>query len=245
MAAGHVTRFRRAQPDRIVRSRQPAHPAIVSVEEFTQAQLMRRTRAAGGMRGRAKLTRTRSTGTRPYLFRGLIRCGICRRRMQGTTVRQHDTYYRCLARTLAPGSAALADHPKTVNVRQDQLLEPLNGWIGRLFDRDNLDRTVAALVASQASAERHPTGDSAKRRLTQAGARLRRFQDAIASGVDPAAMVEAINEAQSERAAARAERDGRPAPNALTDAEVYAMVDSLGDVGAALARTPATHAPSP
>ena len=127
VAAGHVTRFRRAQPDRIVRSRQPAHPAIVSVEEFTQAQLMRRTRAAGGMRGRAKLTRTRSTGTRPYLFRGLIRCGICRRRMQGTTVRQHDTYYRCLARTLAPGSAALADHPKTVNVRQDQLLEPLNG----------------------------------------------------------------------------------------------------------------------
>ena len=95
---------------------------------------------------------------------------------------------------------------------------------------------MAALVASQASAERHPTGDSAKRRLTQAGARLRRFQDAIASGVDPAAMVEAINEAQSERAAARAERDGRPAPNALTDVEVYAMVDSLGDVGAALAQ---------
>jgi hypothetical protein len=43
-----------------------------------------------------------------------------------------------------------------------------------------------------------------------------------------------INEAQRERTAARAELEGAPAPNLLTDAEVYAMVDSLGDVGAAL-----------
>lgn len=162
VAAGHVTRFRRSQPDRIVRSRQPAHPAIVSVEDFTQAQLMRRTRAAGGMRGKAKLARTRSTGTRPYLFRDLIRCGICTRRMQGGTVRQQDTYYRCLARTLAPGSTALADHPRTVNMRQDALLEPLNAWIGRLFDRDNVDRTVATLVASQATPSGEPARDGAK-----------------------------------------------------------------------------------
>jgi len=31
VAAGHVTRFRRSSPDRIVRSRQPAHPAIVAL----------------------------------------------------------------------------------------------------------------------------------------------------------------------------------------------------------------------
>jgi recombinase len=48
MAAGHVIRFRRASPDRVVRSREPAHPAIVSVETFTQAQLRRRSRAAVG-----------------------------------------------------------------------------------------------------------------------------------------------------------------------------------------------------
>jgi Recombinase/Recombinase zinc beta ribbon domain len=111
VAAGHVIRFRRSQPDRIVRSRQPAHPEIVSVDDFTHAQLMRRRRAAGGMSGRARLPRTRHGGTRPYLLRGMIRCGICTRRMQGATVRGHDTYYRCLARTLAPGSAALTDHP--------------------------------------------------------------------------------------------------------------------------------------
>lgn len=57
VGAGHVVRFRRANPDRVVRSREPAHPAIVSVQTFAQAQLLRQSRAAGGMQGRVKLER--------------------------------------------------------------------------------------------------------------------------------------------------------------------------------------------
>ena len=45
VAAGHVVRFRRADKETVVRSRQPAHPRIVSVELFTQVQLLRRTKA--------------------------------------------------------------------------------------------------------------------------------------------------------------------------------------------------------
>jgi hypothetical protein len=48
VAAGHVVRFERAEAIKVVRSRQPAHPAIVSVEIFTQAQLLRRSKGAGG-----------------------------------------------------------------------------------------------------------------------------------------------------------------------------------------------------
>jgi hypothetical protein len=44
VAAGHVVRFRRSAQSKIVRSREPAHPAIVSVEEFTQFQLEKRAR---------------------------------------------------------------------------------------------------------------------------------------------------------------------------------------------------------
>jgi hypothetical protein len=40
--------------------------------------------------------------------------------------------------------------------------------------------------------------------------------------------------AQAQRAAAQAELEGAPPPTDLSDAEVYAMIDSLGDVGAAL-----------
>lgn len=40
---------------------------------------------------------------------------------------------------------------------------------------------------------------------------------------------------QGERTAAQAERDGTPEARTLKDGEVYAMIDSLGDVGKALA----------
>ena len=233
VAAGHVVRFRRASSDRVVRSRQPAHPAIVSVDDFTQAQLLRRSKGAGGLRTARKAERSGRPTKRTYLFRGRIRCAVCTRKMEASP-RAHGMYYRCPARTLAPGSPVLETHPPAVYLREDPIRDAVNGWIGRLFDRDNVDRTVAALVASQDGVGKSVGRDTAKKRLADAEARLRRFQAAIASGVDPAALVDVINEAQAERAAARAELDGAPAPTLLTDAEVYAMIDSLGDVGAAL-----------
>jgi hypothetical protein len=234
VSAGHVVRFRRAAPDRVVRSRTPAHPAILSVEDFTQAQLLRRSRAAGGMRGRAKLERTRTRGTRPYVLRGRVRCGICTRRLQGAVIRKEEVYYRCMARTLAPGSAALAEHPRTVNLREFDILELVNRWLGDLFKPKNVDRTVAALVASQGQDRAAAGVETIKKRHSDAEARLRRLQAAIEAGVDPAALVEAINEAQAQRAAARAELDGAAPPTAVSEAEVYAMVDALGDVGSTL-----------
>jgi hypothetical protein len=77
--------------------------------------------------------------------------------------------------------------------------------------------------------------EAATKRLVDAEARLGRFQAAIASGVDPAALVDVINEAQAQGAAAQAELDGTPVPTSLAAAEVYAMVDLLGAVGMALA----------
>uniref|UniRef100_UPI001C5556B3 zinc ribbon domain-containing protein n=1 Tax=Amycolatopsis anabasis TaxID=1840409 RepID=UPI001C5556B3 len=117
-------------------------------EVFTQAQLMRRSRAAGGMRGIAKLDRERVASKHTYLLKGLVRCEICERRMQGAAIRK-GIYYRCIARTLAPGSAALADHPKTVNLREDAVVPRLHDWLARVFDRENRDETVNALVGSQ------------------------------------------------------------------------------------------------
>ncbi len=146
--------------------------------------------------------------------------------MQGETIRK-GVYYRCTARTLAPGSAKLAEHPKTVNLREDVLVEALNRWIGRLFHRNNLDRTVAALLASQGSnAAEVGVREAAKQRLADAEARLRRYQAAIDSGVDPEALVDVINQAQAERIAARAEIENAPANTRVTDAEIHAMIDS-------------------
>jgi hypothetical protein len=77
---------------------------------------------------------------------------------------------------------------------------------------------------------------AAKARRADAERRLQRFQAAIAAGADPAAVIEPMNQAQAERAAAQAEIDAVPKWGVALDvAEVYAMIDSLGDVGATLA----------
>ena len=69
--------------------------------------------------------------------------------MQGATIRAGCLLPLHWLRTMAPGSALLRDHPKTVNLREEPVVEALNGWIGQLFDRTNINATVAALLDSQ------------------------------------------------------------------------------------------------
>jgi hypothetical protein len=38
------------------------------------------------------------------------------------------------------------DHPKTVHVRESAIVPELDRWLARLFDPENLDATVAAIV---------------------------------------------------------------------------------------------------
>jgi hypothetical protein len=181
VAAGHVVRFRRSAPDRIVRSRRPAHPEIVSVEDFTQAQLLRRSKGSAGLHSARKGERSRRAVKRPYLFRGRVRCDVCKRKMEGSP-RKHAMYYRCPARTLAPESPVLADHPPAVYLRESTLQTAVNTWLSRLFHPDNVDHTVAALLASQDGVlGEWDGGAAARKRLADAEARLRKFQAAIAA----------------------------------------------------------------
>lgn len=116
------------------------------------------------------------------------------------------------------------------------MVDALNRWIGRFFDRENLDQTVTELLGSQPAGATSIDVSAAKVRRADAERRLQRFQAAIAAGADPAAVVEPMNQAQAERAAAQAEIDVAPKKGTPLDvAEVYAMIDSLGDVGASLA----------
>lgn len=139
----------------------------------------------------------------------------------------------------ASDAAALESHPKNVYLPERAVLEPLNGWLGGLFARENVDRTIAALLDSQdgVSADRPTVAREAlQAQLAETESRLKRLRAAIEAGVDPAALVESINEAQAQRASAKAEMDSAASAgsNLLSDAEIYAMIDSLGDVGKAL-----------
>jgi hypothetical protein len=123
--------------------------------------------------------------------------------MAGKMVRNRKhAFNRCASRT-----TALADHPATVYLREDVLLSAPNGWIGELFLPENVDATVATLVGSQPDSGPAANIEAAKAGRADADQRIRRFPAAIAVGVDPASMVDVINQAQPERTAAQAEID--------------------------------------
>jgi hypothetical protein len=224
-----VVRFRRSSTDRVVRSRQTAHPAIVSIDTFTQAQLLRRSKSAGGLRTTCKEERSGRGTVRPYPLRGRLRCSVCNRKMEASP-RAHGTYYRCPARTLAPNSPILAQHPAAVYVREAAICAPLNRWIVTLFDTQNRTRTIQTLVESQGGSLADAQREHARRRLTNAGTKLRRHQAAIEAGIDPAALIDAINQAQAERVAAHTELNAQPAALELTRQDIETMIDSIGDI---------------
>ncbi|MBQ6643778.1 MAG: recombinase family protein, partial [Saccharopolyspora sp.] len=179
VAAGSTIRFRRSNPDRIVRSREPAHPEIISVEDFTQAQLLRRSKASGGLKTARKTERSGRPTKRTYLFRGRIRCAVCGRKMEASP-RAHGMYYRCPARTLAPGSPALDSHPPAVYLREDMIRDAVNDWLSHVFAPENVDQTVAGLVASQGDSGGVPSERARlKNKLADAETRLSKFQAAI------------------------------------------------------------------
>jgi Recombinase zinc beta ribbon domain len=189
--------------------------------DFTRVQVELRSQSSQGMRGMA--TRPRSSAAkRSHLLRGLVQCAICRRKMQAGSIRR-NVYYRCTARRLAPGSAALAEHPKTVNLREDVLTEAINGWIGGLFSPENRDDTVRALVESQggAASTANEAGTSEGRRggiAAVAGRDRRRDRSGGGQGADERG-------ASSTRGGAHG-AGGRSVVGRLDVAEVYAMIDA-------------------
>lgn len=128
VSAGHIVRFRRASPDRVVRSRAPAHPSIVTVQQFTQVQLCRRAKMASG---RSTVERSGRRTHHTYLFQGLIRCRACDHKMESSTAGPHH-YYRCIQR----GTSRLSSHLHSVSVREDNVHRAVSAWLAEVGAAD-------------------------------------------------------------------------------------------------------------
>ncbi|MFI2478631.1 zinc ribbon domain-containing protein [Nocardia xishanensis] len=134
----------------------------------------RSRRACGtGIGARGRLERTRSSSPREYLLRGLLRCDVCGRRMEAGAIRG-VVYYRCRAKTLTHGSPALAEHPLTVNLREDHLVAPIDRWLGTLFHRTHRDHTIASLLTAQDDNDHDTHRALLRRRIADADAKLQR-----------------------------------------------------------------------
>jgi DNA invertase Pin-like site-specific DNA recombinase len=222
VAAGHRTRLRWNDEDAWVRSPGVAHEPLISQEVFEAA------RARRAANGRTTIRKPRRT-PRPYLLRGLLRCGLCARRMQGSW-NHEQTYYRCRY----PTEYALprrVQHPLTVYVREAQIVSPLDDWIVGIFEPDRLEETCRALTEAQEPA---PEGDgraeAARRTLADYDARLERYREALEAGTDPAVVGRWINEVQAERTRAEEELRRRRPVAALSEDDIRAMVESVGDL---------------
>ncbi|MFG2045490.1 zinc ribbon domain-containing protein [Dactylosporangium sp. NPDC048998] len=89
VALGHTSVMRWNDRDEWVQSDVAAHSAIIDTDSFEQ---VRATKARRGDRrgGPRKQYRSRN----PYVFKGAVYCGVCKRKMQGQ--HSHDVaYYRC------------------------------------------------------------------------------------------------------------------------------------------------------
>ena len=204
-----------------MRSPDLAHEPLIGPELFEAAQARR------AANGRTTIRKPRRT-PRPYLLRGLLRCGLCERRMQGSW-NHEQAYYRCCY----PTEYALpsARHPRTVYIRETQIVPPLDDWIAGVFEPDRLDETCRALVnAQEPAAEDDGITAAARRALADCDARLDRYREALETGVDAAVVGRWIREVQAERRSAEEElRRRRPGP-ALTEDDIRAMVENVGDL---------------
>lgn len=224
VAAGNVVKFRRSDPQRVVVSREPAHPVIISAEIFEQV----RSRLGSQSNGSEQRQRSpRTTGT-PYLLRGRLICGTCGRRLQGNT-NHGKTYYRCRANDQTPG-ASRTEHPTTIYLRESTLVPALDNWITQLFTPERLEESVNALLSAEGPSLAEASQSSVlTARITDGEARLDQYKEALGAGAEPALVVKWINEALHDIALARTELHelGIDTRQRLTADSIRAMVEDL------------------
>jgi site-specific DNA recombinase len=157
-------------------SPEPTHPAIITRALWDAAQ------AIGTEHGNSRdgtAAKTHRQTRRTYVLRSRVRCRSCKRRMSGITRTAArywadgpdytSTYYTCSHNPDDPRHTAPEDHPRTISVREDALLEVIRQFFAeRVFGPDRAALLAADLPASAAA--------DAARRDRQAAALAKRLR---------------------------------------------------------------------
>ena len=119
VAAGYRTRLMRADPEKLIRSRDQTHEGLVSVDHFLAVQASWKTTPSARHRPAAADRRSR------YALRGLIRCEYCGNAMEGSS-RPEGNLYRCRSFKKTPGAPIDLRHQLHISVGERPLLVELN-----------------------------------------------------------------------------------------------------------------------
>jgi hypothetical protein len=226
VALGFTTKQRWNQRADWIWSDQTVHEPLIDTATFEQTQVLRRTRASHAQRAPRRTPR-------PYTLRGLLYCGICDRRMQGSW-NNDAPYYRCVFLNQYAAKNKI-DHPRAVYLREDQLLPSLDHWLGRIFHPDALPRTVQDLEQAQDVEVLDAVIEQARRKIAECDAKLRQHRAALEAGADPKIITGWMAETQARQAAAETRmRPGLQRPR-ISREEISRHLATMGDVTSALA----------
>ena len=230
VALGHEARHRWNDPSEWVWSRTESHTPLISTDVYERAQ---RTIKARGTRSDGGGKAPRHTG-RPYLFRGLITCGICDRKMVGNP-NHGRLYYRCTASRDFVRQRQI-NHPPALYLREDTITGPIDRFLhdeltGRTLT-DNL-RRVADAQYRAALAAHDATGEIEKIRQTIADAdkKINRYRATLDAGGDPALIASWISETTAIRKTAQARLGLTEAPpQRMTQDQLDAIAEAFADL---------------
>jgi hypothetical protein len=155
----------------------------------------------------------------------------------GAGGREHgEPYYRC--RFPSEYAGATGQHPRTVYLREADVLPSLDAWLLSVFDPKNLDGAVAALAAAQepddAAAAR---AEAARRGVKDCDTRLAKYRSALEAGADPAVVASWIKEVEADRLHAERELASTASvAQPLSEADIRALVTSQRNVLRSLAK---------
>lgn len=228
VAQGHETVMRWNDQSDWIWSPAPVHDALIGDELYRQAsQLL----ALGTQR--APERKPRPSTRRAYLLSGLVVCGLCGRRMQGNW-NNGKAHYRCSLRSdYAVGDRV--EHPRTVYVREEQIIEPLDRWLAMIFGPGRLESTLEGMAAVDADPQVDARRAAARATLKHCDERLTKYRAALDSGVDPSVVGTWIAEVQTERRNAEAILTAATKAQRLSKNQIKDLVTQLGGIMRTLA----------
>jgi site-specific DNA recombinase len=229
IAPGHENRHRWNDPTEWVWSKGEAHAPLISVDLLERAQTTAKTRGTAGESGRAP-----RRSVRPYLFRGLITCWLCGRRMVGNP-NHGRLYYRCKASRDLVRQHDLP-HPPLLYLREDSIADQIDRFLYEELRGDNLAGSIRQLAdahhrAELAAYEANDQSAGLRQTVAECDAKIARYRATLDAGGDPALIAGWISETSAIRAATLA-RIGIAAgpPQRLSEDQIAALVDGFGSL---------------
>lgn len=222
---GHETKMRWNDKSEWVWSDSQVQEPLIETTTFetVQERFGRTTSAA----------RRTPTAGRSYVLAGLMRCGICDRRMGGQW-NHGRAYYRCRFPLDYPVDEQ--EHPKSIYIKEDAIVPALDRWVAELFDDDRIDDTCATLAgASEPDPEHAAREADIQSKIRDCDRRIEKYKKALDLTDEVGPFIGWIAEAQKERRTLEAQLRRTVPSGELTTEQVKTLVRHLRDIVAVLA----------